>query len=105
MERQRRANERNEKRALEDAKVAKMSQLTGPDPGAKEMARIKAWKKRDEDLEAKLMNARLKRELDQEKAVKDGMDKAQLREETTARLDAKRLEASMEREKMRMAAC
>mmetsp|Transcript_58792 Transcript_58792/g.164122 ORF Transcript_58792/g.164122 Transcript_58792/m.164122 type:complete len:633 (+) Transcript_58792:103-2001(+) len=104
-DRQRRHAERLERQRQEEAKTKKMTQLTGPDPNARELQRIEKWRREDAELKKRLDEARLQRELNNERVKAEAIERAAQRADLTDHLEALRREASQERERRRIAAC
>merc|ERR1712072_542725 len=96
-ERQRRRAERQEKLKLEEAKQAKMQQLTGPDPTARELSRIAKWRSADDEKKQRLQNAKLKQELEAEAGMDQVIKATNDRTSIWAELEEKRRAASQER--------
>jgi len=96
-ERQRRRAERQEKLKQDEAKQAKMQQLTGPDPTARELARIAKWRAADDEKKQRLQNAKLKQELEAEARMDHVIKATNDRSAVWAELEEKRRAASQER--------
>merc|ERR1712083_779823 len=96
-ERQRRRAERQEKLKQDEAKQAKMQQLTGPDPTARELARIAKWRATDDEKKQRLQNAKLKQELEAEARMNHVIKATNDRSAVWAELEEKRRVASQER--------
>jgi len=103
-ERRKRQIERDEKLKREAEKRGKMQQLSGKNPNLAELNRIKEWRAEDEAKKKKLEDARLKRELQREQALRDLHEAAAKREEKWTRLEVIRTEREAEREANRQKA-
>jgi len=104
-ERVRRHEERMAKRKTEDVKLAKLSQLAGPDPNAREIIRISKMRQDQAATKKKLEEARLKKELDHEAKVRNQAEAMEKRQQLTDHLETKRRDRSREKEKLRIDAC
>merc|ERR1719350_1137552 len=74
-ERQRRHAERAAKKKQEEAKRSKVEKLGATNPNVIEIQRITEWKKQEEKKKEAVEKARLERELAEEKAVKEGLQR------------------------------
>ncbi|CAJ1380776.1 unnamed protein product [Effrenium voratum] len=97
-ERRKRQAERDEKLKREEEKKGKMQQLSGKNPNLAELSRIKEWRAEDEAKKKMLEDARLKRELEREQALRDLNEAAAKREEVWNRLEVTRKEREDERQ-------
>jgi len=100
-ERQRRNADREVLRLREAEKVGKLKDLKGKDPNAAELIRVRAWRKADDARQKKLDNARLKKEMGNEKIRKDQQVKRKQHEERWEDLEEKRMIMSVDMEKKR----
>merc|ERR1719401_1383303 len=80
-ERARRQAEREKKRQQEEAKQAKVAKLGATNPNASEILRIRDWTLADKKKKEAFEEARLQRELAEEKATKEAAERVAKREE------------------------
>jgi len=100
-ERAKRASEREQKKKQEEAKKAKVEKLGATNPNASEILRAREWRIAEEKRKQAVEQARLARELADEKAAKDATERSAKREEKFEYLEGVRREASVEREHKR----
>jgi len=104
-ERAKRQAERDKKRQQEEAKQAKVAKLGATNPNTSEILRFREWKIAQDKKKQAFENARLQRELAEEKATKEAAEAAAKREEKFETLEPLREEANLEREHKRNEAC
>eukprot|EP00439_Symbiodinium_sp_Y106_P077259 s1424_g16.t1 len=103
-ERRKRQADRDEKLKREDEKKGKMAQLSGKNPNLAELERIAQWRAADEAKKQMLEDARTKRELAREQALRDMHETAAKRDELWNRLEVTRTEREEERQQNRQKA-
>ncbi|CAE7196588.1 unnamed protein product [Symbiodinium sp. CCMP2592] len=103
-ERRKRQADRDEKLKREDEKKGKMAQLSGKNPNLAELERIAHWRAADEAKKQMLEDARTKRELAREQALRDMHETAAKRDELWNRLEATRTQREAERQQNRQKA-
>lgn len=103
MERQRRHAERLANQKKEEAKRSKVEKLGATNPNAVEVQRIHDWKKAEEKKKQAVEKARTAKALAEEKASRETEQKVEKRAELWETLEARRREASQEREHERNA--
>lgn len=103
-ERRKRQADRDEKMKREDEKKGKMAQLSGKNPNLAELERIAQWRAADEAKKQMLEDARTKRELAREQALRDMHETAAKRDELWNRLEVTRTEREQERQQNRQKA-
>mmetsp|Transcript_76200 Transcript_76200/g.199866 ORF Transcript_76200/g.199866 Transcript_76200/m.199866 type:complete len:628 (-) Transcript_76200:57-1940(-) len=103
-ERTKRRLEREAKKKVEEAKSGKVAQLGGKNPNVSEAAKARKFREEEEKVKQQHDEARLKRELATEKAMREARDRRLNREEKWEHLQGPRRERSAERDQKRVEA-